>query len=455
MKWRIPQSLDCTLSTEVEESKVVAVTIYWTNISKQTAQGYECYAEKTESWVYRNFWEAKSTGTKTFQIDVSEKECWNMVHSKKAPDGRPLKELSGVTGTHDAVDIVTYWWRNSTGHVKNYYFIPLKVVVLELDSSILATTIFHKPCFYYDSSCKTSLGILVWNPKEIKTCRLKEGENTRCIYSYGESGKRLTCPELELSLHDLHHIQLCNHTFGSSSQGIYFAQNSLLQYDDVIVTPDEIRPHLSKPKSRSKREVKFEKVSSQEAFINAKFNYLYEMVTNHAEHAIKKVEQDVCKANQRQLDTVRYMAETGHPTLITRYIYGDSSYRASFSGDILSVWQCTAVTHYKFLEREKCTLEWPISYLYDSHVMNGWVAPLSHTIRSKPTFMSEPCSEFYFDTGDKVYQLSNTGAVEVHLPTLPKPGEDQKQLKKFPALSFKSSSGFDITELTDIGHTYT
>ncbi|CAL8129843.1 unnamed protein product [Orchesella dallaii] len=454
MKWRIPNNLDCSLSTEFEETKVVAITIYWTDISKQTAQGYECYAERVSGWIYRNFWEAMTKETKTYRVHVTQETCWNMVRLNRAPDGRNLKEKAGVHGTFETLSIKSSWWSNSSASVINYYFLPLKIAVLELDSSIQSVTIFKKPCMYIESFCLTELGILVWDVKDIKTCRLREGENTRCLYSKGDTGNRLTCPELELSLHDLQHVQLCNQTFGTSSQGIYFAQNTLGEYDDIIVTQKEIRTLVSSPKARSRRAAKYNEASAQDAFINAKFNYLYEVVGKNTKHAIQKVMQEVCKANQRTLDTVRYMAETGHPTLITRYVFGDSSYKAAFAGDIVTIWQCTEIQRYKFLLREECMLEWPVSYIHNGIIMEGFVVPLSHTIISIPTRRPVPCMEFYFDTGHVVYHLSNEGATVVHLPTLPKPGDDHKELKYFPDLSFKSGSGFDITELTDVGHTY-
>ncbi|CAL8128213.1 unnamed protein product [Orchesella dallaii] len=449
VKWRIPKSLDCSMPTTKEENKVVEVTLFLTDINQQSVQGYECYKTKTEGWIHRNFFDAKRSETKLIYIEVSSKECWEMVNNKKSPDGRVLSEKGGIIGTFDKLNIVSYWWHNVSGTVINYAIVPLKIAILELDKSIQTTSILKRPCLYNESTCPTEIGILVWNSNDVKICRLKELQSTTCIYAYGQGSKRLTCPDVELSLHDISHIQLCHHTLGSSSQGIFFAQKDPYEIDGVITTSDVIRS-LIKPK-RSRRST--QEINAFEAFMNAKLNYLYEVVTNQTSHAINKIHHDVCKANQMNLYLVRYMAETGHPTVVPRYISGDPSYRAALSGDILSVWQCVEIRSYKFLPRETCIREWPVAYIFNNKLLMGYVSPLSHTILSKPTLMPEPCSEFFFDGESNVYQLTNDGAVLTQIPTIPNNGDNQKHFN-FPDLSFRSGSGFDISEITDIAHTY-
>lgn len=458
IKWRIPRDIDCTppLLNMNRTSKEVQITLYWTDISKQTVNGFECYGIRQVKWAYTNFVNriSEKDHWETY-IAISEKDCWNMINLKVAPDLSSMAyEKNGIFGTYKPLVLETAWWSNKSAEVTNFFVIPLTVAVLELDESVKATVSFQRPCFYNESSCETEIGLLVWKSSDVKECRLQEGETSSCIYTIDNDIKTLTCPDLQLSLHDLSAIEMCGVKFGTSSQNVYFSQGRIGEIDSFTVTPDKVRSLISSPKKKNKRKRR-SAFDNLDSFVNARSNFITDTLINHTETYVRELEAQICHVNQRNLHLIKYMAQSGHPTLIPRFFLGEEQYRATFCGDGLSIWQCNKVHSYKFLTRTTCTREWPVRYIYEGMELEGWVSPLSHVIVNQPTELPEPCDEYYFDTGDHLLQLTNFGPQTASLPTLPVLGEKIDHSRSKVPLSFKGTTGINIGKYTDEGHSYT
>lgn len=352
---------------------------------------------------------------------------------------------SGVLGTNNILEVEYNWLETNTWYVVNYYIKTLNIGVFELDQSIQTTAVLQETCFYKDTHCTTAQGVLVWKKESIKTCRFTEGQSSYCLYSVSDFDTHISCPELEISLHNISSIAACGGFIGTSSQGLYFTQMGGENIRDDIMTTNDFRAIATRPKTRRRRHAEKKFKNGLDARFNAKLQFFMEYISRFTTFEIMKLHYEVCKINQAQMRLIEHTAKTGNPSVIPNVLLGDGSYKAQLNGDVLSIWKCHDIKQYMFLRREKCTLEWPVKYMLKHEAKVGYVAPLSHIIVDLPTAMNEPCREFIFDTGKDTILLSNRSFV-TNLPVLPRPGDYEAGGLKRPQISIESTGMYDVIE---------
>lgn len=445
------------MPTKHDDNRMVSVTLYLPDYSRQSKTGYECYSVTKWEWVYRSFFNAYRTGYPLVEYDLMDDvTCWQMVKNRRSPS--PYNEKmdnleGGIVGTSNNLVIESQWWWNVTKCVTNFYFREVMVSVYDLDGSILTTTDLKTPCFYNESWCLTTFGVLVWKPSDFKTCRLTEVGTTGCLMSIASNKTRLTCPELQISLHGVSQKEMCNLTFGTTHQGYFFLQEDDLIVHENISHSQMAANKITSPLKRERREVNA-KANNMDIFNNGKYGFLYDNLKNSVEHAFQIVHHDICNTNFLLWTTLISVAKIGYPSLLVQTLYQDKSLRASFSGDALSVWKCKPIFTYKFVKREQCLFEYPIMYLEDGKQHSSFIMPFSHAIIGEAVEMPEPCGEFFFDAKDYYLQLTNDGPVKVNLPYLPQPILGTKNIT-IPDISFHTGSGINISGFADYMHMLT
>lgn len=377
-----------------------------------------------------------------------------MVKHRKSLRGDDMNDQEGrIVGTSNNLRADSQWMLNITTSTYNYYFREVTVSVFDLDQTIITSTDIKRNCLYNESHCATTFGVLVWKATDFKTCRLTEIGTTSCLLSLHSTSSRLTCPELQISLHNIAHKKMCNLTFGTTSQGYSFLQHDEHQVHGNISMSKNLTGIITNPLRRVRRDINND-TDPHDMFLNGKYSYLYDNLKNSIEHSFQVIHHDICNLNFLLWTTLVSVAKIGYPTVLVQTLYRDESLRASFSGDVLSVWSCAPIYTYKFLNRTECMYEWPIAYLQDGKQYNEYVLPFSHAVVEEPVPMPEPCSEFYYDASDYILHLTSDGPRRVNLPFLPQPAMGSKNLT-LPNITFTSGSGIPLTKASDYMHTQT
>jgi hypothetical protein len=136
--------------------------------------------------------------------------------------------------------------------------------------------------------------------------------------------------------------------------------------------------------------------------IQGQFTFLWDIVRSNLTFAVQMLHTSVCRNNQILLDLLRSLAAGGSPSLILPALLGENHYRASLSGDILSVFKCDIIYNYMFQPRTECQVEWPILFLHNHDQKEGFLTPLSHEIVDTATPTECPAGQFFFDSGTHV-----------------------------------------------------
>lgn len=455
VKWRIPSTMDCPLIDTERPSKVVNITLWFEDISLVKVESYECFSITTKdekNW----FFMGGSTHVVTkHKSGMNKDQCKHMVVNKEDPEGAPLTHLrDGQFGTNKEVDNDYSWPGKTVAYVTNYYYVSLSLVVSNEDSSVQTTTKLTEKCFYQNMSCPTELGLLIWdNHHSQSTCRLSRGISTTCLYT----DNRLSCPEENLSITMIKQKSMCNMTMGYSSQGIIFTEDGR-KNRVLTTTPTHIMEIIvdvnHKSRSRKKRSPtnptnpNHEDTLLSAAQVNGKLQYLYDVVNKSISYNVQQIHLEICNQNRRTLQMLRILAEGGQTSLLVRILLGEGNYRSTLSGDVLSVYKCEKIYQYIMVPRreDQCISDWPIQYMLKFERKSGFLSPLSHEIIETPNTVNCPPPDFYFDTGDDVFLLTNKTIV-THLPILPKPSESMR-LKHLPDLSFSGVGVFKASSLS-------
>jgi hypothetical protein len=140
--------------------------------------------------------------------------------------------------------------------------------------------------------------------------------------------------------------------------------------------------------------------------IQGQFTFLWDMVRSNLIFAVQMLHTSVCWNNQNLLDLLHSLAAGGSPSLLLQALLGENHYRASLSGDILSVFKCDIIHNYMFQPRTECQVEWPILFLHNHDQKEGFLIPLSHEMVDTATPTECPAGQFFFDSGSHVILLT-------------------------------------------------
>lgn len=169
--------------------------------------------------------------------------------------------------------------------------------------------------------------------------------------------------------------------------------------DDVLHT---LQPGLSRNSSKI--------FTSPE--VNAKLQFLYQMVLQNLSASIQEVHQRCCENSKNILAMLRTFTENRLGNIITRVLLPDHRYLIRNLGDIMELRPCQKITQYIFLPRNTtlCTRNFPVQFKVQDEIFNGYLSEMSHQLTLQPEPI--PCDQvrqFYFDTEeDGVILLTNT-----------------------------------------------
>lgn len=460
IEWLPPNQLDCDMQPKnLDIAKPVSLTVYWSDISLQVIDGYECSGTKIYAEGYRNYFQSDWTITEeVLVLRIPYQQCQDMVEKRVSPFGKELLRVNDdifETGFIENRTYITYFFSRGYNETRlNYRIQKLKISISSIDNTIQTTALPVEPCAGVSGFCPTSTGILVWDASSVKTCRLREGRESSCLFRISENMTVLTCQDLKLSLHNVETVKICGVQFGHS-QGVFFFLHDKDTMFPEMATPEQVKNIITHP--RRKREVGNLTVHPFEAETKAKFNFLYETIKKGTVEAVWKFEQKVCESNKAQLDLINALIQSGHPSLVTSLLYkNDLSYRADFSGDVPTVYKCLEIYEYMFTERLSCIFEWPVRYVYNHKEFEGYMTPATHTIIPVPTNRTrslENCPRFFFKTHNFVVLLSNSKATQVNLPTLPQKNAVHEVEEFLPPLSFVPTGKMDSSS-ADVGAFY-
>ena len=450
IKWRVPAQMSCPLVDVATTSEIIQITLWWEDITMNIVPAYECYAEKlTHRRAYFFFGGYDEDRIKEKE-PMRKDDCEHMISSKRTPYGKPMTRIrDGFFGTEEVPNAEWYWASSDVLSVTNYYFIHMKIAISNEDASIQTTTKLLDHCQYHAETCPTELGLLIWDYADKNTCRLKEGVSTKCVLTNG----RISCPEADIALTKYTNKNLCNLTVGVSAQGIIFTLDEKFTDDSFQTSRTADVRHIVNNKIRVGRSVSnntntwlFDTTFTPTSQLNAKFQYLYDLIKANVTYSVQSLHSEVCKANKRMLELLRILAQGGSPSLLVRILLGSDQYRARLNGDVLSVWMCESIYNYMMMPKDDCIFEWPVTYMEGHDKKTGYLTPLSHEIIETPTRTECPSPDYYFDTGDYVVLLTNR-TIAAALPTLPKPSENIN-ISSMPELSFKAPGVYTVSEIS-------
>lgn len=183
-----------------------------------------------------------------------------------------------------------------------------------------------------------------------------------------------------------------------------------------------------------------------DAQVNARLQYLFNIVNSNIEYAIQLVHSSTCLAQQTTLNLLRALAESS-PGILIRTLLSDGRYTGQLSGDTLMISKCIPIHQYVFMmpNESTCTVEFPVKYIYNNQQYEGWMKPLSHEIVSEPELTACPRQNFYFDTGDDVILLNNKTNVNAHIPILQMPN-DKDEKRKQVEIAFTSTGHVNLNQ---------
>ena len=345
--WKVPARIQCPLVPTDKPSKVVKLTFYWPDLNRKPVTAWECFSVQTVNTKRYFFWGSYTEETKSTKAFISKGQCREMVSKLLTPTNKRLERIQeryyGYTQTPEAEWV---WPVSTKAEATSYYFVELKITHDNSEAGhIHTTTKITEDCRIKSGACPTELGILVWEPPTKLTCQLKTGITTHCIMT----GERISCPEAEIAMTNVFPLQMCDLTFGGSEQGIIFSQSKVGEISPAIGVTEFIQINLNY--RRPKRNIP--SIMSAEQ-MNAKFQFLYDLVRDNTSYSIHLLHAEVCRTNQRQLEILRTLAEGGNPTLLVRTLLGNPKYRAALNGDVFSIWKCEEIYNYMFLPRNSC-----------------------------------------------------------------------------------------------------
>ncbi|OXA40085.1 Envelope glycoprotein B [Folsomia candida] len=444
--WRLPPKIECPLVNITKPSKVLKMTIWWQDITKQSISAYECFKETVYERKSYFFFGTYSSEKNTKRETVSVHDCHNIVYKDIAPNGQKLKMIAdGLFWTGNTYPSLEYTWpRTQEVLTVNYFFINMKISINNEDDTIITMTKVLDTCKAQHGHCPTQDGILIWKSEDVDHCRLAEGETTDCLYT----ANRISCPALNLAISDPKTISMCKRTIGYSKQGLMFTPINNSEVDFISLSTHKFR-EVVQGKVKVKRDIMkpllFPKVKL-DAQVNGELQFLYDALRDDVSYALQIIHRDTCKSQQLELELVRALAEFGQSSITVRALTRDGRCRSTLRGDVLSVFKCTEIWEY-MLRQTNCTLEYPVSYMYQHQKHEGWIQGLSHEIVQSPTMTSCPAPVWVFDMGNKVIQLSNHSLPASTIPYLPSP----RETAEYPTirdLSFDQTGIYSLKQIS-------
>jgi len=444
--WRIPPPIECPLLSSTNDSKVVDVTFWWRDITKQALDSQEYFKETTTVRKSYFFFGSYSNERHTERKPMTEAECRHMVNQQISPEGQVVNRiLDGLFGTQLDTDIDYSWPHTLTKSTTNYFYINLQISINDLDDSIITTSKITEECKFQRGYCPTDEGCLIWKPSQYQPCRLKMGQQTKCLLT----GKRMSCPQINIAITEITTLHVCDSSIGYSQQGIMFSQDTQGEIHPNIATSAEIIGRtegyrkMRRKRAMNPKTLPSSKLDSQ---LNGEFQFLYETLKTNISFNIQMLHREICRSHQLELELISALAEGGQASLMVRTLLKDRRYRAKISGDALAVYKCQEIFEYMLLPSTNCTREWPLVFITNHDQKYGWLSPLSHEILDEPTYIECPAPVFILDLGEKTVHLTNRSLI-THLEILPSPAEGLS-LKEIPDISFSTPGVYSIEELT-------
>ena len=184
-----------------------------------------------------------------------------------------------------------------------------------------------------------------------------------------------------------------------------------------------------------------------DAQVNARLQYLSEIVNKNIDYAIQLVHSTVCNQMQLMLNLLRALAEQS-PNVLIRTLLSDGRYSGILSGDTLMISKCTPIHQYVFVmpNETTCTAEFPVKYMYNNEQYLGFLRPLSHELVYEPEYTTCPRQNFYFDTGDEVLLLNNRTTMTSNMPYLQLPSETDPDRKPVD-IAFSSTGHVNLNRM--------
>ncbi|OXA45127.1 Retrovirus-related Pol polyprotein from transposon opus [Folsomia candida] len=367
-----------------------------------------------------------ATGSIKFKIkDVHD--CHNIVYKDIAPNGQKFKMIAdGLFWTGNTYPSLEYTWPKTQEVLTvNYFFINMKISINNEDDTIITMTNMLDTCKAQQGHCPTQDGILIWKSEDVDHCRLAEGETTDCLYT----DNRISCHALNLAISDPKTISMCKRTIGYSKQGLMFTPINNSEVDFISLSTHKFR-EVVQGKVKVKRDIMkpllFPKVKL-DAQVNGELQFLYDAPRDDVSYALQIIHRDTCKSQQLELELVRALQNLDKVQL--------------------RVFKCTEIWEYMFLRQTNCTLEYPVSYMYQHQKHEGWIQGLSHEIVQSPTMTSCPAPVWLFDMGNKVIKLSNHSLPASTIPYLPSP----RETAEYPTirdLSFDQTGIYSLKQIS-------
>jgi len=477
LNFRLPKPIDCPMPPLEEVSTVVEITFYWEDIMVEPTTAYECYAIKSTNAREWFFFGAHTDITTNEKVYVSPLTCKEMVNNQKTPSGTHMdRKMEGFHATN-FVPEANWKWPTAQGHeVINYYFAKISITAGSQSDNIRTTTTLLDECRYSAGLCPTELGTLIWETNQLRKCRLKQGDTTRCL----KTGPRISCPQNSMSISGVTIMKICDMNLGVSDQGVIIASqfpNEVLPGMEIsrIVnlalhgrrprrrapSPMEAPSNVSMtvqffPKGTSPYKSRYDNGTLQGNVgfmpaneINARFEFMYQLIREKMNFGIHLLHSEICQTNKRQLEMLLSLAESGNPSILLRTLLHTRNYKGIIQGDIISLVKCESITQYMMLPRTECIVEFPIRFISNAaDQKNGFLVPLSHEIVETSSPCPCPAPDFYFELDDRVVHLTNRSIVTT-MPILPRPG-DGINISSLPPLTFDAPGIYSQREISAI-----
>jgi hypothetical protein len=319
-KFRLPQVPRCNQPAVANDSKILELTVFWEDINHATFTGHECWGVQQAFHGICTFCKGDrvSEGDQ-HALPVTQEQCRKMVKESVSPNNERMERIQeGCFGTKDLKVPEHWWWSRNEAVRTNYYFVTVKLNVgSKGDSSIKSTANTVATCKAEEGQCQTVKGVLVWEPNDYKSCRIKQGTTTSCIQTLDV----ITCPDVHMSFSGFKLVVICNITIGISTQGIMFTTSNKDEPITGMVSTSIARKGMGF--LRRKRNVAF--VSSGE--LNARMQFMFNFIKDNSAYNIAMFHDRTCVENQLFMNMLLNDAQNGNPTRLARSFLNNDAYR--------------------------------------------------------------------------------------------------------------------------------
>jgi len=333
--FRIPPLPVCSIPKEVDNSTIVRLTLFWEDITSQPIEAYECWGE---SQVIIKHWSFMTIVTKkdVVKLEVGRAECQEMILNHVAPNGKSMKQVqSGFYSTCDNGEPEDTWFARS--YTRENYFASLSVVTVSNtgDDKIKTLSATKADCVVSSEFCPTVKGVLVWDSKGYRKCRMKVGDTVSCI----KTGDMISCNEIKTTVSGWETGVYCGVNVAVSHQRLIFATEVPFELHKDVDSAENIRVKMGLGKER--RDLSSALVKADE--LAGKLQYLSELLDSKVHYAVIQFHETTCHMQQLDYRFLVGEALNGNPHLLVQSFLGDKKYRAKASGDAISVWHCEEI----------------------------------------------------------------------------------------------------------------